>query len=213
MMRWTRAALAALLVAGPLAAQGEQDADRMVESGGTLAEGWMGRTDRGQDFENVRFAEEGGVLDISVGPGLILYRPGDRASGAYTVSGTFQQVSAKGHAHGVGLIVGGDDLQGPDQVYTYFLVRSDGNFLVKTRTGSETAYLTRWTESAAVRQEDESGNATNVISVEVGAEDVVFKLNGQEVHRAKTADLYTDGIWGVRLNHNLDMRISDLGAS
>ena len=35
-------------------------------------------------------------------------------------------------------------------------------------------------------------------------------MNGQEVHRENTADIYTDGVWGVRLNHNLDMRIKNL---
>lgn len=208
-MRWMRVALAVLCVGGPLAAQ-EHDADRAVEGGGSLAEGWMGRTDRGQNFDNVRFTAEEDLLEISVGPALILYRPEDEAAGTYTLSGTFQQLSSKGHAHGVGLIFGGDDLQGPNQVYTYFLVRGDGNFLVKTRTGSETAYLTRWTESASVHQEDDSGDATNVMSVEVGTDDVVFKLNGQEVHRERRTDVYTDGTWGVRLNHNLDMRISGL---
>ncbi len=208
-MRRMHVALAVLSVAGPLAAQ-EHDADRAVEGGGSLAERWMGRTDRGQSFDDVKFTEQDGMLEISVGPALILYRPEDEAAGTYTVSGTFQQLSSKGHAHGVGLFFGGDDLQGPDQVYTYFLLRSDGNVLVKTRTGSETAYLTRWTESASVRQEDDSGNATNLMSVEVGTDDVVFKLNGQEVHREKRTDVYSDGIWGVRLNHNLDMRISDL---
>ncbi len=209
-MRWTRLALVPLIVALPLCAQ-EHDPDRTVEGGGTLAEGWMGRTDRGQNFDNVRFTETGGTLDISVGPALILYRPEDTASGTYTVTGTFEQVSSKGHAHGIGLIIGGDDLQGPNQVYTYFLVRGDGSYLVKTRTGSETAYLTQWTQNPAIHTEDDTGHATNVMSIEVGATDTVFKLNGTEMHREKTADIYTDGVWGVRLNHNLDMRITALG--
>lgn len=215
-MRWTRLALPALLaalpvsmLATPLSAQ-EGDADRAVEGGGTLAEGWMGRTDRGQNFDNVRFTETDGTLDISVGPALILYRPGDTAEGTYTVTGTFEQVSTKGHAHGAGLIIGGADLQGPGQVYTYFLVRGDGAYLVKTRTGDETAYLTQWTPSGAIHKEGADGHATNTMSIEVGATDTVFKLNGTEVHREKTADIYTDGIWGVRLNHNLDMRIGSL---
>jgi len=96
-------------------------------------------------------------------------------------------------------------------VYTYFLVRGDGNFIIKTRKGSETFELAPWTPSGAIQQSDDSGHATNDMSVEVGSDDVVFKLNGQEVHREKTADIYTDGVWGVRLNHNLDMRVKNLG--
>ena len=208
-MRAIRFALVALVVASPLMAQEEMDADRKVEGGGSLAEGWMGRTDQGQNFENVRFTEEGGVLDISVGPGLVLYQPGDQADGEYTVSATFEQLSSKGHAHGIGLIIGGDDLQGPNQVYTYFLVRGDGNYIVKTRTGDQTAELAPWTPHASIHESDDSGHALNDMSIEVGAENVVFKMNGREVHREKTADIYTDGVWGVRLNHNLDMRVKN----
>ena len=210
MMRSSLVALVALLLAAPLTAQEPMDADREIEGGGELAEGWMGRTDRGQNFDNVRFTDEGGTLDISVGPAIVLYRPENIAQGRYTASGTFEQLSSKGHGHGIGLIVGGDDLQGPSQVYTYFLVRGDGYYIIKTRTGSETHELAGWTPHASIHKSDDAGHATNDMSVEVGAEDVIFKMNGQEVHREKTADIYTDGVWGVRLNHNLDMRIKNL---
>ncbi len=209
-MRSSLVALMTLLLAVPLAAQEPMDADREIEGGGELAEGWMGRTDRGQNFDNVRFSDEGGTLDISVGPAIVLYRPENMAHGSYTASGTFEQLSSKGHGHGIGLIVGGDDLQGPNQVYTYFLVRGDGYYIIKTRTGSETFELAPWTPHGSIHQSDDAGHATNDMSVEVGAEDVIFKMNGQEVHREKTADIYTDGVWGVRLNHNLDMRIKNL---
>ena len=209
-MRSSLVALMTLLLAVPLAAQEPMDADREIEGGGELAEGWMGRTDRGQNFDNVRFSDEGGMLDISVGPAIVLYRPENMAHGSYTASGTFEQLSSKGHGHGIGLIIGGDDLQGPNQVYTYFLVRGDGYYITKTRTGSETFELAPWTPHASIHQSDDAGHATNDMSIEVVAEDVIFKMNGQEVHREKTADIYTDGVWGVRLNHNLDMRIKNL---
>jgi len=209
-MRSSLVALAALMVALPVAAQEPMDADRTVEGGGELAAGWMGRTDGGENFDNVRFTDQGGVLDISVGPAIVLYRPESHAHGSYTVSGTFEQLSSKGHAHGIGLIVGGDDLQGPNQVYTYFLVRGDGNYIIKTRTGSETFELAPWTPHESIHQSDASGRAVNDMSIEVGPQDAIFRLNGQEVYRHGKADIYTDGLWGVRLNHNLDMRIKNL---
>ncbi len=212
-MRSSLVALAALLLALPLAAQEQMDPDRAIEGGGELAEGWMGRTDRGQNYENVRFTDVGGVLDISVGPAIVLYKPGNMAHGAYTASGTFEQLSSKGHAHGIGLIVGGGDLQGPDQAYTYFLVRGDGNYIIKTRKGDETFELAPWTPHGSIHQSDDSGHAENDMSVEVDAENTIFKLNGQEVHRHKTSEIPTEGVWGVRLNHNLDMRVKNLKLS
>lgn len=201
--------LAMMLAVTPLAAQEEMDADRAVEGGGVLPAGFEARTDQDRPMDNIRFEIKDGMYDISVGPAFVFYRPGDEATGSYTISSTITQTSSKGHAHGAGLIFGGADLQGEGQVYTYFLVRGDGNYLVKTRTGSETANVSpRWAVHEAIDTDTEDGEATNVVSVRVGGDDVIFMVNGTEVYRAAASDLYTDGVYGIRLNHNLDMIIS-----
>jgi len=199
----------ALLMAMPLSAQEQMDADRAIEGGGVLAEGWMARTDRGQNFDDVRFTDDHGTLEISVGPAIVAYRDEFMASGNYTVSATIQQLSSKGHAHGTGLIVGGNDILGPDQVYTYFLVRGDGFYIIKTRTGDSTAEVMPWTEHESV-DADELGTTSNDLAIQVTSSDMIFLINGQEVHRAAKADLYHDGVYGIRLNHNLEMKISGL---
>lgn len=204
-MRSVPLTLVALSLALPAMAQ-DHDADRTIAGGGRLVEGWMARTDRGQDFSNVRFEETATGWEVSVGPAVVLYRPEDMAHGNYTISADFEQLSSKGHAHGVGLIFGGADIQAQGQVYTYFLVRGDGNYLVKTRTGDETAYITQWTPHASINQSAE-GHVTNTMSVQVAGDDVIFMMNGQEVYRGKSADLYTDGVVGFRMNHNVDMRV------
>jgi hypothetical protein len=213
MMRKTGLLLATtLLMAMPLSAQERMDADRAIEGGGVLAEGWMARTDRGQNFDNVRFTDNNGTLEISVGPAIVAFRDEFMASGDYTVSASIEQLSSKGHAHGTGLIVGGHDLLGPDQVYTYFLVRGDGSYIIKTRTGDTTEEVMPWTEHEAIDL-GELGKTTNELSIQVMGADMIFSINGQEVHRAAKADLYHDGIYGIRLNHNLEMKISGLSMS
>ncbi len=204
-MRAIPLTLVALSLALPAAAQ---DADRTVSGGGQLAAGWMARTDRGQDFDNIRFVEKGTGWDITVGPGVTLYRENDRATGNYTISATIEQLSSKGHGHGTGLIFGGKDMQGADQVYSYFLVRGDGSYIIKTRTGSSTTQIRGWTKNAAI-SESEVANMTNEVAVSVADGNVIFTVNGTEVDRVPVADLYTDGIVGLRLNHNLDMHIDN----
>ncbi len=44
-----------------------------------------------------------------------------------------------------GLFVGGQDLEGDDQKYLYFLIRRSGEFLIKTRAGDETSVVHPWT--------------------------------------------------------------------
>jgi hypothetical protein len=215
MMRKTGFVFAtAILMAMPLSAQERmgRDADVAIEGGGVLAEGWNARTDRGQNFDNVKFTDDHGTLEISVGPAIVAYRDEFMASGDYTVSATIEQLSSKGHGHGTGLIVGGDDILGPEQVYTYFLVRGDGSYIIKTRTGSETAEVMPWTEHESI-DADELGTTSNDMSIQVMGADMIFSINGSEVHRAPKADLYHEGIYGIRLNHNLEMRISGLKAT
>lgn len=202
-MRSIPLTLVALSLALPAAAQ---DADRTVSSGGQLAPGWMARTDRGQNFDNIRLVVKGTGWDITVGPGVALYRESDKATGNYTISATIEQLSSKGHGHGTGLIFGGKDIQDADQVYSYFLVRGDGSYIIKTRTGDDTAVIRGWTKNAAIN-ESELANMTNDVAVRVTSSDVIFMVNGTEIDRVPAADLYTDGIVGLRLNHNLDMHI------
>ena len=204
-MRSIPITLLALSLAVPAAAQ---DADVSVAGGGTLAPGWLARTDGGQSFDNVKFEESGTGWNITVGPGVALYRESDAATGDYTVSATIEQLSSKGHGHGTGLIFGGRDLQAEGQVYSYFLVRGDGSYIIKTRTGAGTAEIVGWSKNSAIN-ESELANMTNDVAVQVAGANVIFSVNGTEVHRVPKADMYTDGIAGLRLNHNLDMHIDN----
>ena len=203
-MRSIPVALLALSIAVPATAQ--HDTDRAVAGGGQLAPGWLARTDRGQDFDNIKFEEKGTGWDISVGPAVTLYRESDMAHGDYTISATLEQLSSKGHGHGTGLIFGGRNLQSPNQLYSYFLVRGDGSYIIKTRTGDGTAEIVGWTKHAAIN-ESELAHMSNEVTVRVAGNNVIFMVNGTEVNRVAKSEMYTDGIGGIRLNHNLDMHI------
>ena len=203
------AAVAALCTVSSVAAQ-EHDADQAIADGGVLAEGWQARPDRGT-LKNLNFREMGSGWHVTVGPAVILFREEETASGTYTASGSFTQTSSLGHAHGYGLIIGGSDLMGAGQRYTYFLVRGDGVYLVKKRNGTDLTLLSEgkggWAKHDAIDVEDENGKATNAMSIQVKANDVVFLVNGIEVFSAPKSDIDTDGIVGMRINHNLDIHI------
>src|SRR5690606_26366346 len=107
-----------------------------------------------------------------------------------------------------GLFVGGRDLKAAEQSYTYFLVRGDGKFLIKTRNGSTTANVTSaWAEHPAVVKAGGDGKATNVLRIERTGDRVRFLANGTEVHSAAAADVATGGQAGLRINHNLDVHV------
>lgn len=214
------AAMATALTVGAAAAQGhDHDPDAAVAGGGHIVDGWMVRTDRDAATDNLNFRMEGSAYRVTVGPAVVLYREGDRASGQYEVSGTFTQMSSLGHAHSYGLIIGGSDLQGAGQAYTYFVVRGDGVYLLKKRDGEELTVLTQggdrsgYVANDAIHSENGDGVATNELTVRVRASDVQFLVNGAVVITTPKSQVHTDGLVGMRINHNLDIRIESFELS
>ncbi len=153
-----------------------------------------------------------GALMVRTGPAGVLYDPADvPAEGDYTLSATFTEVGAPaGHREAYGLLIGGSNLDGPAQRYTYFLIRGDGRYLIKKRDGTETMNVTDgWQDSDAVTAAVEDGDVTNDLSIAVRGDQAHFSVNGTEVAAFPTAELDAAGIAGVRINHNLNVRVED----
>lgn len=197
---------------GLLAAQAQHpaghDPDKMAAGGGTLPSGWSARLDSGSTKpDGVKIAAMGPGIHFQSGPAGIYYRAADKKSGAYTVSATFTQLEPAAHPEAYGLIVGGSGLEGADQKYTYFLVRQDGKFMIRRRAGATTPTITNWTDNAAIKKADAAGKMTNALSIEVGKDKVRFLVNGTEVGTAPLDQVDTNGIAGLRVNHNLNVNV------
>jgi hypothetical protein len=199
-----------MIAATPAFAQGGRDADpdKAVDGGGKLPEGWSARTDRDAPLTNVKFGKMGDGWHFTLGPAVVMYREADKATGNYHAVATFTQTKAPAHPEGYGLIVGGSDLSGANQKYTYFLVRGDGKFLVKRRTGATTANVTtEWTAHEAINKADANGKATNEVAIGVSGGKASFTVNGKEVYSTDAAKIDANGIVGMRVNHNLDIHV------
>jgi hypothetical protein len=104
------------------------------------------------------------------------------------------------------VFIGGSNLDKPDQAYTYFLVRGSGEVLVKVRDGDSTRDVVKWKAAPDVPKEDASGRATYKLDVQVTADAVKLMVNGKQAASVSKAGLPTDGIAGLRINHNLHVR-------
>lgn len=176
-------------------------------------EGWTSRTDEGDTARSaVRLQPAKGGVRVRPGPRAIYWRAGDSADGSYRVGATFTQLERAGAPESYGLFVGGRDLEGPGQDYLYFLVRQTGEYLVKHRAGDETHGLVSWTEHPAVRAFEEGADSlVNRLTVESGEDRVRFLVNGTAVDSLDRAPmLNTDGTFGARINHRLDVRVTGL---
>ncbi len=223
-MRYLSAALGvtlAVMAAMPLAAQDRDPTTKVAGKG--LPAGWMVRFDpprRGPapTVADVNFRPMGKGLHINSGPAGIYYRPDQAQTGDFTVSATFAQAKSMQH-ESYGLIFGGHDLQSPEQNYVYMVIRPNtGEFLINHRSSdARPTNLVPFTKASAIHSDDPtSGAATNTLAITVQGNMVHFLINGTDVKTLAKSDLdgaMTDGLVGLRLNHNLDVHIANFGVT
>jgi hypothetical protein len=186
------------------------DPDHAGAQATALPRGWQVRLDRPGATAPVHFTEMDGGLHAILGPAAIFYNPANTATGAWRAQGTFTQNRLSNHPEGYGLLAGGRNLDADNQDYLYFIVRQDGKFMVKHRAGTETHTLFDWTEHAAVQRPDAQGRATNTLAIDASQAGARFLVNGTEVASIpRVPMLNTEGIVGLRLNHNIDVMVRD----
>lgn len=174
-------------------------------------EGWVARLDRtGASLDDVHFTEAPDGYRIITGPAGIFFRPEDQLSGTYKVEALIMQNKPSDHPEAYGLFVGGRHLDTSRQDYLYFLIRQTGEYLVKHRAGAETHTLVNWTKHEAINRPHGKGRALNTLAIWSEPDRVVFLVNGKEVTALKRVPmLNTDGIAGLRVNHNLDITVRE----
>jgi hypothetical protein len=199
-------ALAALATA-PLFAQAPQ--------------GWRERIDRSTNAQDpdapgpVKFMAMGTGFHATNPQAAVYWNPANTASGNYTIKGTFVLQKPSNHTNYYGLIFGGSELEGAAQKYVYFMVAQDGTWLIKHRDGNNTMDVAARAPNAAVKKPDDSGKSTNVLEVRVQADKIDYVVNGTVVHSTPKTGMTanTNGIYGIRVNHFLEVHIDGFGKS
>ncbi len=183
-----------------------------AQTGGVTAEGWEVRTDRDGDVSGMlSFMAMGTGVHAQTGTGAgIFWRSSDTHSGNFTIGASFAQVEPSNHPNSHGLFFGGSNLSAANQQYSYFVIREDGQYLLRKRAGGETSNVVGWTPHDAINTLDANGRARNVLTVEVGADQVRFLVNDTEVATQPRSAVDTDGIAGLRVNHFLNVHMDDL---
>jgi hypothetical protein len=204
MKRSFMAALLALLVIAPLNAQAPA--------------GWKVRADRSTNASDpdaagtIKFMAMGNGFHAINPQAAVYWNPANTATGTYTVKGNFTLLKPSNHTNYYGLIFGGSDLDNAKQSYTYFLVAQDGTWLIKKREGDANAVdVVRKTANDAVKKPDASGKSSNALEVRVGADKIDYVVNGTVVHSMPKSGVKTDGIYGIRVNHQLEVQIDGFG--
>jgi hypothetical protein len=227
--------LALLLTAAPLAAQTPAAKD------GPSPTGWKYVEDRSTNASDpdgpgtIKITTAGTGYHIVTPTAAVFWNPANTASGNYTLKARVTINERSGHVNFYGLVFGGKDLGTPTQSYNYFLVAQDnppgaqfgqpqplGTFLIKKMTGTAAAPVFQLPGAggrsgtvphASIKVPDASGKATNDLEVRVQTDKIDFVINGTVVHSAPRAGINTDGIWGIRSNHLLNINVDGLSVT
>ncbi len=148
---------------------------------------------------------------ITSGPAAIYYDPAQMATGEFRLESQMFLFPPGERREGYGFFFGGKDLESDAISYTYFLLRRDGRYLIKQRSGSATKELVPWTEHAAiVKHPGGDGTAKNELAIETNGANVDFLVNGQTVHSLPRSVAPTDGLVGLRINHAVNIHVTYL---
>ncbi|MCY4232133.1 MAG: hypothetical protein OXE59_00080 [Bacteroidetes bacterium] len=187
----------------------------------SVPESWKVRLDRPDpdvvigaevDSVDIFFVNMTPGWHITTGPAAIFYHPEQMAEGDYTLESIIHLFDPGERREAYGIFMGGQNLEGDKIMYDYFLLRNSGEFLIKRRMGSETSIIQDWTASESVHMygpESES-SVENHLKVDVHNDTITFSVNGTEVHNVPRNAVMTDGIVGLRINHALNVHVSDL---
>ena len=183
--------------------------------------GWKVRPDRSTSAADpdgageIQFMAMGAGFHAITPQAAVFWKPGSNASGTYTLRGRFTLVKPSDHTNYYGLVFGGSDLEGPQQTYLYFLVAQDGSFLIKRRNGSATEDVKTREASPAVRRPNPNGQSTNDLEIRVRPDLIAYSVNGNTVHTTPRTGLTakTDGTYGFRINHRLEVHVENFGVS
>jgi hypothetical protein len=208
MKRHVLFAIVAVLTIVPLAAQ--------------APDGWMLRADRSTSASDpdapgpIKFMKTATGFHATNPQAAVFWHPANSATGNYSLKGTFTLVKPSNHTNFYGLVFGGSELGGPRQTYLYFLVAQDGTWLLKRRVGNETTQdVVVKTAHVAVKKPDANGTSTNALELRVLADKVEYLVNNTVVHSTPKSGMtaMTDGVYGVRVNHQLEVRVDGLTMS
>ncbi|MEO7412247.1 MAG: hypothetical protein ABIZ81_02730 [Opitutaceae bacterium] len=213
MKRFLSLALVAAFATATLAAQ-------------SIPTGWKQRLDKSTRADDpdaagsVKIVTAGSGFHVETPTAAVFWSPTNTVTGNYTLKGTFTLNKPSGHTNYYGLAFGGSGLEGAEQRYTYFLVAQNGTWVLKTYTGTTSAPTITGlagatgrsgaVTNAVIKTPDANGKSVNALEVRVQTDKVDLVINDTVVYSTTRAGLVTDGIWGFRSNHLLDINVDGL---
>ena len=201
------------------------DCSRAVTDGGIKVAGWSGQVDAAEEtagmfLKDAELSQDGDALHVRTGPAVEYWRPGDKMTGDYTVSATFNEpkyMNLNTHPHPYGVFIGGNDMGTPVQTFLYCGATGNGTFIVRG-FGPAPFQMNggRATPNEAIHKAAAKGEpVAQDIALSVKGNQVSCQINGTVVASYEKQALVTigklkstDGTYGLRFAHNTDVKVT-----
>lgn len=147
-------------------------------------------------------------MHVTSGPGVVVYAPGEGASGRYMVDATIVLFPSSGN-EGYGIMFGGQELGTATSSWNAFLLDAAGRYAVVRRTGSGLERLVDWTaHDAVIRRGAET--VTNQLRVSVEPDSIRFLVNNRRVGAVPRSLVRPDGQFGLRLDAGVNTHVTNV---
>jgi hypothetical protein len=174
---------------------------------------------KGQTINDSKFEEKDGAFHIFAGSQSTYWNPANVASGDYTVSATFTEPKmSEGHPHPYGVFIGGSGLDSDNPSFAYCVAYGNGDALVRGFSNGQVVTFFKRQPSASVAKAQPGQPVTQTIAWAVKGDRAECSVNGAVVAGFDKADLVgegklasTDGIYGIRAAHNVDIIVKGFG--
>ncbi len=215
-----------LVVCVAASAAAQFDPDKVIPGGGIFVQGWTGKIDagsvrQGRKLEDAKFVQEGAALHVTTGPATTFWNPANTASGDYMVKATFLEprfMDLNNHPHSYGIFIGGNGMGTETMSLVYCAAYGDGNAFVRGFGPSVFNMLRSQTFPSVHKAAAIGQPVTQEIAWTVKGGRAECSVNGtvivgydkdQLVAAGKLTSL--DGVFGIRLTHNVETIITGFG--
>ncbi len=199
-MHLMRLCLLAAAVAAPATLSAQDDAH-------VPAAGWRARMDGSADTTVVLWAEGTG-WHVNPERGGIWWNPEMVATGKFLVEAEILILPGSA-ATGVGIFIGGRDLDTDTPTYLTFVIRQDGYYTIALRDKKLYHEIAPWKHTYHVNGPGESPGR-NVIQIEVNGSALAFFANGTREQYLYRSMVKPEGIVGLRVGGGTDAQVTRL---
>lgn len=147
---------------------------------------------------------------VTAGPGVLLYDPTQGAEGQFSIESQMF-LFPNPPDEGIGVFVGGRELESERSSCLLFLIRRDGQYSIAEQSGNVMRTIRAWTADTSIAPHPGGSEVIlNRIRVGVTPDSVTLTINQKRVTAIPRAGLHVEGQFGIRIGARANVHVTTL---